>query len=379
MGTVLECSHADAAALLQRKLRMNRSRAAQCLATLAGLLTLVGAPCAQAGGVTSADVFANGVSVTIRGSGFGSKATAAPLQFFDYGNSSTLSSPLSRSAYTSQTRGSLSAAVVAPGSRSALQVDMGANEKAAGPLDGVTFHSSSVYVWIKHRYEFNIATASGPNGFNLKVFRLWYPWTHDIYVAYQGTGGSLAAVENTPTDTAVWFHMRPKDGVWVVDEYDYQSGSPNTADGVLQYARNGILAWPTTERFTMRTTALPQPYQVVYFDQVSNNEVAKGTYQYIDSIYVDDTRQRVIISDEPTWSTQVDTGTGTGTESHREVQIPTAWSDGQIQVTARQGSLDTFANKYLYVMGPDGNPVSNKGFPIAAGVAPNPPSGVAVK
>jgi hypothetical protein len=61
------------------------------------------------------------------------------------------------------------------------------------------------------------------------------------------------------------------------------------------------------------------------------------------------------------------------------VQIPTAWSDGQIQVIARQGSLDTFANKYLYVIGPDGKPVSSQGFAVTAGVAPNPPSGVAVQ
>ena len=354
---------------------MKRFSAARWLPALAGLLS-VGAitQYAQAGGITAADVFANGQSVTIQGSGFGSKAVARPLQFFDYGNSSTRSSALSRSAYTAQTRGALSSTVVAPGSRTSLQVDLGGNEKAAGPLDGVGFHSSNVYVWIKHRYEFDVNSASGPNGFNLKVFRLWYPYTHDTYVAYQGHGGSLVGVENTQ-DSSVWFHMRPKEHAWVIDEYDYQSSGVNSADGILQYARNGILAWSPTTRFTMRTSSLPQPYQVLYFDQVSNNQIAKGTYVYIDSIYVDDTRQRVIVSDEPTWTTQVDTGK----ESHREVQIPTSWSDGQIQITARQGSLDTFANKYLYVIDADGNPVSNKGFPVTGGVAPNPPSSVAVQ
>ena len=350
-------------------------RVTKSLAVYSGIFSFVAmSQFARAGGVTAADVFTNGQSVTIQGSGFGSKAVARPLQFFDYGNSNTRSSALARSAYTAQTRGTLSSAVVAPGSRTSLQVDMGGNEKAAGPLDGIGFHSSSVYVWIKHRYEFNVISASGPNGFNLKVFRLWYPYTHDTYVAYQGSGGSLVGVENTQ-DSSVWFHMRPKEGAWVVDEYDYQSSGVGSADGILQYARNGILAWDPDTRFKMRTNSLPQPYQVLYFDQVSNNQIAKGTYIYIDSIYVDDTRQRVIVSDEPTWSTQVNGGR----EWHREVQIPTAWSDGQIQVTARQGSLDSFAGKYLYVIGPDGNPVSSKGFAVAGGVAPNPPSGVAVQ
>ena len=33
--------------------------------------------------------------------------------------------------------------------------------------------------------------SSGPNGFNLKAFRLWHPFTNNIYIAYQGTGGSI--------------------------------------------------------------------------------------------------------------------------------------------------------------------------------------------
>jgi hypothetical protein len=354
---------------------MKRSHALQRLTFFSGLLSLaLTVQSAHAGTIKAADVFINGQSVTIQGVGFGEKANARPLQFFDYGNSSTLSSSLARTAYKAETRGTISSQVVAPGSRTALQVDMGGNEKAAGPINGVGFTTSSVYVWIKHRYEFDVRTSAGPNGFNLKVFRLWYPYTHDTYVAYQGTGGSLVGVENTQ-DAGLWFQMRPKEGAWVVDEYDYQSSGVNTADGILQYTRNGILAWSPKERFTMRTSALPQPYQVLYFDQVSNNQISPGTYIYIDSIYVDDTRQRVIVSDEPTWSDQVNTGT----ESHREVQIPTAWTDGQITVTARQGSLDSFANKYLYVIGPDGTPVSKKGFPVVAGNAPNPPSAVAVK
>ena len=215
---------------------------------------------------------------------------------------------------------------------------MGGTEHPAGPQNGVPFTSSSVYTWIKHVYNFNVVKASGPNGFNLKVFRLWYPWTHDIYVCYHGNGSSLIAPENTQNG-GLWFHWMPKQGDWVVDEYDYQTGSVDAADGILNDYRNGIAAWPTSSRFLMRTSARPQPYQILFFDQVSNNEVATGTYQYIDSIYVDDSRQRVILSTEAKWSTQVNFGT----ESDREIQIPVSWTDSQIQIMARQGSLDSLA------------------------------------
>src|ERR1700683_316468 len=117
----------------------------------------------------------------------------------------------------------------------------------------------------------------------------------------------------------------------------------------------------------MRTSALPEQYNILFFDQVSNNQVAPGTFQYIDSIYVDDTRQRIIVSTEPNWRTQV----SSGSTAEREVQIPVTWSDSQIEFIARQGSLPSFAGKYLYVIGEDGSPVSTKGFAITPGAGAN--------
>jgi hypothetical protein len=326
-----------------------------------------------AAGISAAGVLANGQSVTLQGSGFGVKPNPKPLYFWDFGNSRTQSSPLGRMTYTGRIRGNLSSAVVAPGAQTALQVEEGGIALAAGPMDGVPFNSPSLYVWIKHRYDFDIDAASGPNGFNLKVFRLWYEWTHDIYVNYHGRGGSLAFAEHTQ-DTGVWFPWKPRKGAWVIEEYSYQIGGIASSDGVLQYFRNGLAAWSPDARFLMRTDALSQPYSSLYFDQVANNQIAPGTYQYIDSIYVDDTLQRVIVSDERTWNTSVQSGH----ESHREIQIPVKWNDSEIQLVVRQGSLDTFAHKYLYVLGADGNPISTSGYPVTGVDAPNPPASVTV-
>ena len=174
----------------------------------------------------------------------------------------------------------------------------------------------------------------------------------------------------------MWFQMRPKEGAWVIDEYDYKAGGIGTKDGILQYSHNGVGAWNRDTRFIMRSAAMTGRYEVLFFDQVSNNEVATSTYHYIDSIYVDDSRQRVVVSDEPSWRDQV----GGGPESHREVQIPVRWSDREIQIVVRQGSFDSFAHKYLYVIDADGKPVSSRGFAVTPGAdAPSVPKGVTVQ
>jgi hypothetical protein len=347
---------------------------ARALVTSLALSLTTGA--AQAGGISSADPLSDGQQVTIQGSGFGSKSNAQPLYFWDF-NKSTSASPLSRQPSPVAIRGTLSSALVAPGSANALQVDMGSNTNAAGP-QGVPFNSPSAYAWIKHRYEFNIVSAAAADGFNLKSFRLWDPYVHDVFVNYQGSNNGTGHVEIEHTQDmspSVWFGLTPVAKAWVIEEYDYQSSSVGNQDGVLQYIRNGVGAWAYGTRFTMRNSAYPTAYSLLYFDQVSNNLIPSGTYQYIDSIYVDDSRQRVIVSDESTWQQ-----TTSGPAAHREIQIPVSWSDGQITIVARQGSLDSFTGKYLYVIGPDGQAVSSRGYSVVAGnsATPQPPTSVSV-
>ena len=354
---------------------LTRASASSRGVRLLGSVLLLIAPfaLARAAGIDSSGSFTDGQPVTIHGSGFGAKSNAAPLYFWDFGHGSTDSSPLGRLRYQDVMRGSLSEAVVAAGSKTALQVDMGGNGDPAGPKNGVHFDSDSLYVWIKHRYEFDLRKASGPNGFNLKVFRLWHPFTNNIYIGYQGTGGSIIHPVGTQ-EAGLWFQLRPKEDAWVIDEYDYRASGIGTKDGILQYARNGVSAWNPDTRFIMRSAAMPERYELLFLDQVSDNEVAKGTYQYIDSIYVDDSRQRVVLSDEPTWRAQVNGGP----ESQREVQIPLRWSDREIQIQVRRGSFDSLAGKYLYVINADGQPVATRGFAISSSDAPSAPRQVNV-
>ena len=329
---------------------------------LTSLALLIAGRGVTANGIDSVTAFEDGRYVTIHGSGFGTKSPARPLYFWDFGNSITGTSSFSRLMYTGKIRGFVSTTVIALGSTTSLQVDLAGDTSAVGPQDGVSFDSPRMYAWIKRRYEFNIVTASGPNGFNLKSFRLWDPWIHDMFVNYQGSNGGTGHVEVEHTQNerpSIWFGKTPIPGSWVIEEFDYQSSTVGRQDGVLLYIRNGIAMWEFSARFSMRTTAYANPYNRLFFDQVSNNRVAPGTFEYIDSIYVDDSRQRVILSDEPTWR-QVTSGK----DAHREIQIPLSWTDSRIEIAARKGSFDSGAGKYLYVIDSNGQPVSTQGFAV---------------
>jgi len=334
-----------------------------------------------AAGISRIDgTISNGNTLTISGTGFGTKPNARPLYFWDFGSSTALW-PLSRGAYTGSLRGALSTDVVAPGSRTALKADVAGIAEAWGPTDGVPFNSNTLYVWAKKYYGFHLINDAAANGLNLKFFRLWNPWTHDIYTGYQAARGidSGNTMPEVTQELSLWWQVPHESSKWITDEWEYRSGSVGVADGVLNYTRGGRSAYPRSSRFTMKTSAHTEGYSLLFFDQISNNQLSPGKYLYFDSIYVDDTWQRVVISDEATWQSVV--WKDGGVERKREVQLPLTWSDTSIQIQFRQGSLTDLSKAFVYIIGADGNPVNLTGFPLngAAPRVPNSPTAMVVQ
>ncbi len=70
-------------------------------------------------------------------------------------------------------------------------------------------------------------------------------------------------------------------------------------------------------------------------------------------IYIDTTRARVEIGDAPTW----------GESRHRELQLPTEWSDDAIVVQVGRGAFEALAGQYLYVVDAEGR-VNEDGFAL---------------
>jgi len=85
---------------------------------------------------------------------------------------------------------------------------------------------------------------------------------------------------------------------------------------------------------------------------------------YLDDMFLDFTQARVEISDHATWDETVQT--------HKELQIPTAWSSSSVTVKINQGSFQDGQTAYLYVIDSNGN-VNAQGRPITFNGADNPP------
>jgi len=82
--------------------------------------------------------------------------------------------------------------------------------------------------------------------------------------------------------------------------------------------------------------------------------VAGDWYQYFDDAYVDNTWARVEICNESIWNESI--------RKHCEIQIPIAWSDNSITITANQGSFQDGDTAYLFVV--DENGTASIGYPI---------------
>lgn len=85
------------------------------------------------------------------------------------------------------------------------------------------------------------------------------------------------------------------------------------------------------------------------------NMVDGGFYGVSDP-FVDYTRARVELSDSPTWVGAL----------HKEIQIPTRWTDTQVTVNLNKGTFATGQTVYAYVVDANGT-VNATGYPVVIG------------
>ena len=109
-----------------------------------------------------------------------------------------------------------------------------------------------------------------------------------------------------------------RSGVW----------SHHTSDGTGGY--NPLAGW---NRFK------PCAYQ--YFPN--------GDGWWFDSLIVDDSWCRILVSDQASWST--------ANQYTLEMQAPMVWSNTSVQFMFRQGALSSLAGKFLWVVTNDNVPI----------------------
>jgi hypothetical protein len=314
--------------------------------------------------------FAEKGSVTIFGTGFGSKNQAPPISWDNFESNShgnDLSYPEVGPKWSFLTQ--------APNpSYSKLQAH-------AGLLSGVVQwkqYSISSFGW-----------SSGPGApYNELYLSFWryhdpqvpgeLPTNHKLLYFYgtytsetpQFMIGAIMptrpnwqyAVQNNPTTNFPWPASASKSFAetsqkWQRWEVYVKLDNPySSSNGEL---KGWFDAQPTLDMKNVRLTGVDGLFKGFRLGHMYQGYHPGGTDKtFFDNVYIDRTQARVEIGNAPTWSAC----------THREIQVPTAWQQGvvggmdSITVTVNQGSFP-YGSAYLYVVDNSGAWNEN-GYPI---------------
>ncbi len=237
---------------------------------------------------------------------------------------------------------------------------------------------------------FDWGTAGGNGNRQIKTWRIFkygipqfdrtYTYVSNLVENEGATYKSfMATLYDGNTDFNENLELALEDEKWIRFEAELQiSSAPNMADGIIRL-------WVSRADFSEkiykeidRSNVISIPGNGEIWDSfwlgqwIGNATDPRNTILYYDDVYFDTTWQRVEIGDASTWSGC----------AHREIQIPSTWSDNQITFTLNQGSLSPCDTYYLYVVDTNGN-VNSEGYPIylatGTGEKPCPPQGLGIK
>lgn len=318
---------------------------------------------------------AHGGSYTITGTGFGTKATAAPIVWDD---ASTGTAPTEKwdlcvpssagtsynMAYRTVTRG-----IPMPHSRVTRYI-AGAHSgtgayggQAVMCLKNRTISSFPAYTFISwyERADDNWVFDGGGNYkwfvFNQDTgpYNLPYNWYIDIKGLSSKTSGTWATI-NDDTSTCPgqsnfgWCTLwnpdfnghgnnwnsvpNPMGGNWFKREIEVKYTNQN--DGFIRQRDNGNL----TVNYLGSTDKWSGTSRSEGWGGYSSASSQTSNWRYHGDVYLDYSLQRVLLGNASTLASST---------SIREVQIPTAWSDTSVTVTGNLGNFTDGQTAYLYV------------------------------
>lgn len=317
--------------------------------------------------ITSATV--SGSTLTINGSGFGTKANAKPLLWWkaDLGiNPSSLGRTLTWLHLSTFTE--LSSAIFAPNSTQAARHDHSATSNAI--LGAIRTTTGRFYQFRRTYEDFNVQANQGPSGFNFKTSRIHNSAPgqgNNIFRSVQGSETNQFVISAEWTDATYGTADIQMPQVWKREELIYSDSDVDVSNGIYNFIVNGVLSYgepnqsPGTKRFiTQGTLHDPSlylgPCDEIWQGQVSNGAGA-GSWNYYDCIYIDDSWHRVILSTSPTKAGITDA----------EPQIIATYSDTQTTAYVNLGALGgSEIGKYVYVYDGNGNANDNGVQVVAA-------------
>ena len=327
-------------------------------------------------------------TITISGSGFGTKTQAAPIRFDTFegltpGNNISSETGWWQDSTVVDSRIKVSSTHAHGGTQSAVaaqtweQLTIDGNPQAhQSDVGFATTRKVLVSMWVRWHwpewtggtpYEalqykfFRVAAAVEPSGNVIYPHVAVFPWDD-----YGGVGidrtliTSNSATLYSPNNHIVndsWHHV-----MLLVDQ-----GTKGNADGrIVSYWSKPSTSYITIQSATgVNIVGSAEDYLDDikidnYIDYNNPDLVASGATVadsgvYFDDIYIDNTFQRVEICDNATKATS----------THCEIQPPTAWSDTGITVTLNQGTFET--GDSVYVIAYNGSNEAGSYGPITLG------------
>lgn len=334
-------------------------------------------------------------SVTIQGSGFGTKPSAAPL-IWDDATASDVHQiwngawPDQLGSYNMAYRGPMRG-VNPPHSHDSrlLSGAHAANTGANAGYDVMVFKTTSLPTFPCYLYTswYQRADSSwvfgGDN--NFKTFdysegdgpysaHSWYAVygpphpgsTSDSAQWVLETGTGLLEIDANGHNAWWGSAVNPMSGRWSKVEMSVKLTDQN--NGYISIVENGR----EVVHYVGRTDNYSGNRRTISIGGYARMQGQPTNWRYYDDIYVDTTLARIVLADKPTLADA----------SIIENQIPVSWQDGSVTFTVNLGHFSQGQTAYLFAFDASGN--SNAvGFPVFAGGAaaatPNAPSSVSVK
>jgi hypothetical protein len=315
----------------------------------------------------------HGATVTVTGSGFGSKPQAAPLVWDDASGSNVLEKwdgawPSAAGsnynmAYRTPIRGiqpphSRTGRYLA-GSHASEGADRGYNVMVWKRRQ-MTYPShtyASWYMRMDDNWVFgdddnlkNYAWAVGPSPYEGNYWYIEYNarptsrTSNCAWALFDSAGMGLS-----PAMTWGSGCTNPMSGQWVKVELMIRWSK--SSDGFVQVYENGRRVINYTGR-TDGASGTTRTEGIGGFARMRNT----NNWRYYTDIYLDTTLSHVIIGNASTLSAS----------TKREVQIPTSWSNNSITLKVNLGAFSAGQTAYLYVFDSNGN-ANSQGYPVVIG------------
>lgn len=293
--------------------------------------------------------WAQGSTMTVLGTGFGTKSPARPLVWASFDGSLAPSSLGERASWNSTENVAVSLDCPSqPAGASCMKASNGGGVWTAS-VNYASWNAPGKrsYIYRLVRKNFQVSD----NSQNWKVFRIW-PTTWGMPDLYIGENNGIVNTENPGgVSSNFWYSpYKAPANVWTAEEIVMQAArTPDVKDGVMELRADGqqVTRGNIATLFSATAKMMDASFPVHFV--LANASIWQPAWSdnnrvWVDDVYVDTTWARVMVGNASTYATC----------THLVPQIPISWSGTSISVSAHLGALRRIDTAYVYVVDENG-------------------------